>query len=292
MLHLGRVMEAKRKQAKLSREALSVGICSKEYIYLVEKGKRSPSIEITKALGNRLNVDFESYLNYLDAEDPILVKDVIEDFVRFRQGYDFRALAEKTKFAEQQKDFKQAPYKYEVIFNKIVINHLKNRDLDRTQELIEEALSALGGSMNLESNEKDCCSEIQMRYYSLLASVYGYENQLKQEGELLKRLYKQISKKANQQSFHILYMSILMSYANYLYKVSDLPNALRVVEEIVFFQKRKSYLEKLHMTYYLLHLIQKKMGNDSSKAYDQALHLAKGLDREKDFSLLKKQIYY
>lgn len=291
MLHLGRVIKTKRKEAKLSREALSKGICSKEYIYLVEKGMRSPSIEITKALGNRLRADLISYINYLDAEDPITVKNIVYDFIDLRLKYNFKELAIKTKYAEQQEDFQKEPYKYEVLFNQIIIKHLNERNMENSVETISQVISTLGGTMAIEEIPDQEANELLIRYYALLCKIYEYEGYLNEEKLLLESLYKWIQPMQDQKSYQILYITVIMSYANSLYKNGDFDLGKSMIENLISFQICRHYTDKLHMSYYLLYLIKEKMGLESTVEFDRAMNLSRGFGRENDLLILTENKY-
>lgn len=62
ILFIGKVIKNFRKQKKLSQLELSEGICSKDYLYAIEKGKHEPSLYILERLSKRLNVDLFEYL--------------------------------------------------------------------------------------------------------------------------------------------------------------------------------------------------------------------------------------
>lgn len=59
---IGKVIKDFRKQQHLSQTELADGICSKDYLYAIEKGKHEPSLYILERLSKRLNVDLFEYL--------------------------------------------------------------------------------------------------------------------------------------------------------------------------------------------------------------------------------------
>ncbi len=54
----------------MSRKELAENICSEKYLYLIEKGDRTPSSEITRLLGDKVGVDiFKYYAVYDELRD-------------------------------------------------------------------------------------------------------------------------------------------------------------------------------------------------------------------------------
>ena len=71
MNHIGKVIKQFRDLRELSRAELAKGICSEKYVYLIEKGKRTPSTQIMRHFCNKLKTDLFLYYEYLDCKDPI-----------------------------------------------------------------------------------------------------------------------------------------------------------------------------------------------------------------------------
>lgn len=49
---IGKVIKEHRDIVGMSRKTLSEDICTEKYIYLIEKGKRTPSANVIKLLGD------------------------------------------------------------------------------------------------------------------------------------------------------------------------------------------------------------------------------------------------
>jgi len=96
---------------------LAHGICTDKYIYLIEKGERSPSTEILRLLGNRLGVDYVVYYEYLDCLDPIRVREFMIQMKVIRKNNNQAELMEVTLEAKKIPDFNTLPWKYEVVLN-------------------------------------------------------------------------------------------------------------------------------------------------------------------------------
>ncbi len=93
---IGSVIKEYRKRKKISRKSLADGLCSEKYIYLIEKGERTPSAEMSALLGDKLGIDLFEYYEYVDCIDPIDVNQAIKLFTRYRNGNDMVALKRVT----------------------------------------------------------------------------------------------------------------------------------------------------------------------------------------------------
>jgi len=57
LLGIGEIITYCRKIKNLSQSALADGICTKEYIYKLEKGKCSPTLYLLDQISNRLGIN-------------------------------------------------------------------------------------------------------------------------------------------------------------------------------------------------------------------------------------------
>lgn len=57
MNHIGNVIKTLRCNLGLAAIDTAKDICTEKYLYLIEKGERIPSVEITRFIGTRLGTD-------------------------------------------------------------------------------------------------------------------------------------------------------------------------------------------------------------------------------------------
>lgn len=70
MNYIGSIIRDSRNRLRMSRKELAENICSEKYLYLIEKGDRTPSSEITRLLGDKVGVDiFKYYAVYDELRD-------------------------------------------------------------------------------------------------------------------------------------------------------------------------------------------------------------------------------
>lgn len=128
MGHIGQIIHIYRKKKKLSRAALADGICSDKYVYLIEKGDRTPSVEILHLFGERLRVDFFEYYPYLDCQDPIEVHELTGKIRQFFRRYDYRSMKQLLPRLEKAPDFARPPWRYEYDVARLSYGFFAQRD--------------------------------------------------------------------------------------------------------------------------------------------------------------------
>ncbi|SHI14304.1 Helix-turn-helix domain-containing protein [Sporobacter termitidis DSM 10068] len=118
MNHIGNIIKSYRTMLKMSRAAFAENICSEKYVYLIEKGKRVPSVDMTRLFSDKLGVDLFEHYQYLDCENPIAVRDKIKNFNISRRKSDYDTLKTLTDAAIALPDFHHEPWLYEIEVNR------------------------------------------------------------------------------------------------------------------------------------------------------------------------------
>lgn len=119
MGHIGTIIEKYRQAIGMSRKKLAEDICSEKYIYLIEKGERTPSVNLLKLIGEKMGVYLFGFYTYIDCEDPVGVRENVKLFHMCRINLDFEVLKNATEQAENMPDFKNKPWCFETVLNKI-----------------------------------------------------------------------------------------------------------------------------------------------------------------------------
>jgi len=119
MGHIGTIIEKYRQDIGMSRKELAEDICSEKYIYLIEKGERTPSVNLLKLIGEKMGVYLFGFYTYIDCEDPVGVRENVKLFHMCRINLDFGVLKNATEQAENIPDFKNKPWCFEIVLNKI-----------------------------------------------------------------------------------------------------------------------------------------------------------------------------
>ena len=164
MNNIGNVIMKFRSITGMSRKELSDGICSEKYIYMIEKGERTPSAGLARRLGDKMGVDLFIYYEYLDCEDPISVHSIIKKFNKYRRENSLKLLDEVTKEAMRLPDFKKKPWLYEIEFNYYMKKVLSDGDFLNSICKIQEIIN------NLEQDNSNYICIIN--FYVLLSTCY------------------------------------------------------------------------------------------------------------------------
>ena len=119
MGHIGIIIEKCRQAVGMSRKELSENLCSEKYIYLIEKGERTPSANLLKLMGEKMGVFLFGFYMYLDCADPLYVREKMRFFHMCRINLDFKALKEASEEAGKMQDFRSKPWCFEIRLNNI-----------------------------------------------------------------------------------------------------------------------------------------------------------------------------
>jgi transcriptional regulator with XRE-family HTH domain len=142
MGHIGIIIEKCRQAVGMSRKDLSENLCSEKYIYLIEKGERTPSANLLKLMGEKMGVFLFDFYPYLDCEDPLYVREKMNFFNMCRINLDFKGLKEATEEAGKMPDFNNKPWCFELQLNSIYYHAFeeeKYRDaLMQSEKLLKE----------------------------------------------------------------------------------------------------------------------------------------------------------
>lgn len=140
MNHIGNIIRIYRDRLGMSRASLSENICSEKYVYLIEKGERTPSVEIARLFSDKLGVDLFGYYQYLDCTNPIEVREKIKSFNLYRRTSDYHALKKVTDTAVDLPDFHREPWAYEIEVNRFAY-------LIFIEKAYEEAIAGINAAL-------------------------------------------------------------------------------------------------------------------------------------------------
>lgn len=143
MNHIGNVIKEYRTMLHLSRKKLSTDICSEKYLYMIERGDRTPSTEVMRLLSDRMGVDIFKYYEYLDCAEPIKVCSFVEEFYRCRRENNFNAILKDTEKASHLQDFHNAPWKHEITINHLMVKVFSENDSMRTIPMLSDAIAEI-----------------------------------------------------------------------------------------------------------------------------------------------------
>jgi len=143
MNQIGNIIKELRESANITRVQLCNGICTDKYLYMIEKGQRTPSVEILKLFSDRLHCNLFEFCEYLSYPDPLRTRAMIERLNECRYKSDMPGLREAVERARKMAAFKREPLKYYLETNSLIEKILCQRSFAQGVESAEHLLSKI-----------------------------------------------------------------------------------------------------------------------------------------------------
>ncbi len=137
IISIGSLILNFRENAGMTRPQLSKHICTEKYLYLIEKGQRTPSTEILYLLSMRLGVDLYEYTEYSECQDPVTVCEMMKQFNNCLATSDYTAMNRLLKVASEMADFSFYPLKYYLHIAKAANMAFVNGDFKGTLKYLQ-----------------------------------------------------------------------------------------------------------------------------------------------------------
>ena len=244
MNHIGNVIKEYRNMLHMSRNELSDNICTEKYLYMIEKGERTPSTEITRLLGYKLGVDLSQYNQFLDCSDPIQLSMFLEKFYKLRSENNLHSLEEVTKEALQLQDFTKTPWYYEIQLNYLSIKVLGNGDYHNSIPLIQVIIS--------EMNQKRLYNFCLVSYYVLLSTCYQMAHDFKSAKKYVLLAYKAIEGKDKLEKYVQVILAVRINKITLHYLSEELDAVIEDSYKLIDYQNDMCYQVYLHHTLFYL----------------------------------------
>ena len=262
MRHIGKIIEEYRNDLKMSRSALALNICSEKYIYLIEKGERTPSSIMLKQLSQRLGVDLFEYYKYLDCIDPIKVRDYMMVFHNYRVKNYNEELKKETEAAMKLPDFKNKPWCYEIQLNIIIYNIFFKKEIEQSILEINEMLQ------KIEPKYSD--EEFVVSLYVLLSTCYQIINNVEEARKNILIAHDLIQNKISIRYFRDTVINVRLNILTFYYRFGEYDKAIDRGRELVKYHYKSNSFEKLLNSCFFLAFSCYK-----SKLYDEAIEMYK-----------------
>jgi transcriptional regulator with XRE-family HTH domain len=244
MAYIGQVIQKLRVNKNLSRNALSDGICSEKYIYLIEKGQRTPSSEISHLLSIRLGIDLFQYYEFLDCEEPIFVRDSISRLNAYRRTTNFRKSIALISELENHPDFQRAPYSYELEIDKLGYRMFsKNEYVDAIEDII-----SLIDSVDNKYREE----EFMANLYILLSTALQNSMRLEEAKKAQNQAMSILENKEGITRYHQVISSSRLNRMTLAYLESDYQAVISDGLWLCDFSSRNNVNDRSNFTYYYI----------------------------------------
>ncbi|MEA4816073.1 MAG: helix-turn-helix transcriptional regulator [Lachnospiraceae bacterium] len=241
---IGKIIKEYRVRAGMSRKELAENICSEKYVYFIEKCERSPSVDMTRMLGDKLGVDLFEYCEYIDCIDPIEVNETIKLFNKYRAENNLAKLKEETDAAMLFPDFNNKPWIYEIEINRIFYMALKE---NKPEEAIKNICNLLKQIEPKYTNGIWIASA-----YALLSMCYQMKNDFKKAKEAILPACVIIKGKQGILKYSQVIITVKLTCITMLYACRRFDETIEECKLLIKYQTDMSAYERLHYTFFYI----------------------------------------
>ena len=252
MNYIGNIIKEYRNYLGINRKELSKNICSEKYVYLIEKGERTPSAEMVKNFSDRLGVDLFDYYQYLDCTNPIQVRDYIILFKMYYRKNNFEELKKASDNAIELPDFHKKPWSFEIELNNLAYNvfveNKYNEAIIKTKKLLQDIEPKYLNSIEVAN------------FYILLSTCYQLTGDLTNANFILSFAYEMSRNKKKIEKYEQIITSIRISMISFNYLYGKYDDVIREAGELLNYQSEFNSYERVHYTYFYLAFAYYKIG--------------------------------
>jgi len=141
MYNIGNLIYEIREKRLMSRAELAEGICSKKYIYMIENGERSPSIQILLGISKKLHFNFFDTISYLENESPLKFKEIIGKYIKLRIEGNKKNIIEYSEALKKMTLYMRPEVKQLVTFHDIYLRMINGLTSAEDIKIAEDNLS-------------------------------------------------------------------------------------------------------------------------------------------------------
>ncbi len=253
MNYIGNIIKEHRCNLGINRKDLSKNICSEKYVYLIEKGERTPSTELIRIFSDRLGVDLFDYYQYLDCINPIAVQEYINLFRMYFRKSDFKGLKKVTDAASKLPDFHKKPWIFEVELNNLAysvfVENKYDESIIKTKNLLQEIEPKYLNSIEVAN------------IYILLSTCYQLTGDLVNASFVLSLAHEMIRDKYKIEKYEQIITSIRISMITFNYLNGKYEDVIQEGSELLDYQSEFNSYERVHYTYFYLAFAYYKIGS-------------------------------
>lgn len=262
MNYIGNIIKEYRCKQGMNRRELSENICSEKYVYLIEKGERSPSPEIIRLFSDKLGIDLFEYYQYLNCENPIAVREYINSFNRHHRKSEYIGLKRVLEEAQKLPDFQKKPWVFEIELNNLcyIVFVEKNYEkaINETHKVLSDIEPKYLNSMEIAN------------FYVLLSTCYQLKGDLTNAKNVLSLAYKITNSKYRIGRYEQIITTVGISYITFYYLNGEYESVIREGTRLFEYQSECNSYERIQYTYFFLAFAKYKTG-----VKDEAIELFK-----------------
>ena len=286
MNYIGNIIKEFRCMVGMSRKELSENICSEKYVYLIEKGERTPSAGMILLLGEKMGVDLFIYYQYLDCIDPIAVRKKMEEFDMYRRKGDFNAVNKEAEIAKDLPDFHCKPWSYEIDVNRLSYKVF-------VQGKYHEAI--IGIITVMDNIEPKYSKGIYVaNLYILLSTCHQLTGDLVNAKKAILSAYEIIRNKHKITRYKQVIITVIISAMTMHYLAGEMDEVIRIGNDLLQYLHEADSFDRIHYPYFYLAFAYYKTGlyDESIACFSNAIHSVMISDKYMDVYYITSQDFF
>lgn len=280
MNHIGNIIREYREMLSLSRKELAEGLCTEKYIYLIEKGERTPSVNVLSIISERIGVDLYDYYQYLGCNDPIVIREAIRQFNICRKNNNYIDLGKTTEAVRRFPDFNIKPWSYEIELNLLNLIVFKNRNYIEGKEKIIHLLNGMDVQyMN---------SYYVLNLHTLLSVCCRFLGELTSAKEAIYTAERMITNKLNIDKFQDIVIGVKISSISISYYSGEYELVLKKGHDFLQYLYSLSVYLYIYFVFFYLSFSYYKIGKpkEASENFKKGFYCLMVEDKQMEVNLL------
>lgn len=272
--NFGTVLRELRQKKGLTQEELARGICSRQYIYLVETGKRMLSAYALQLVSFKLGVDLSKYVLLSSYEDPIHIEKTMSEMDLLRRNRNFSELYEHVNRLEREHTMKDLIVYQYLQWNKGICQCEVDNEPDRALTTFLTAVKMTRKDFIFDGPydylKTECITKTEFSLYSSIARILYQKGNIQDAITLILNLKCNLETHIHDYESETIYSSILYNLALYLTIIGNYNEALKYAELLIELCNRRNQLFLLGEGMYqksviLFHLDEKKAAEQMAR---------------------------
>jgi len=251
-MSIGKLIKHFRNCNGVTMEELAKDICTRKYISYIEADKRYPSVRIINMIGRKLNENLFDFLPYMDCDDPTRVKRMQISFEFARKNNDYEQLEMLNIEAIDVTDYNHEPWCYEISYNEALIALFRDKDCEKSLDIIAKVLNANGLNVEIDSNSLSMLDPNIFKFYNMLAVYMIFIERRSEAIEKLEIICAEIFSKREMREFEKTYISVNLNLMQALQKEGDHERLILIGNDLINFQISSNKVERLSISYAIL----------------------------------------
>lgn len=266
MNYIGKIIKELRYELGINRKDLSENICTEKYVYLIEKGERTPSVEMVRLFSDKLGVDLFEYYQYLDCMNPIEVRKFIKQFEMYQRKSDYVALKEVIDAAIELPDFHHKPWSFEIELNNLCIMAFIENKYEEVIQRINKVLE--------EIEPKYSDGIYVANFYILLSTCFQITGDLANARLAVLSSYEIVRDMLKIEKYEQVITTVRINSMTMHYLNDEFGEAISIGNELLEFQSKINSYEMIHYAYFFLAFSYYKIGafNESFEFFRKGIY--------------------